>query len=484
MRKNTIIMMGIILVYGIVYFVFGETIPKNNGFGWDGIIYKHLTEDLYGAVFIKGLDQYYIQRIFVPAVLNICFRLTGISLTEMNILWGYKIFNLVVLMISIYFYNLIARELKFNTKVTWLGFCSLFINFAILKENFYYPVLLDTAIFAIGLIQFYYYLRNNLIGLIITTIVGSFTWPNFMYSSLIFILFPIYTGNVKFSRIKIKWLIISIIIISLFICVYILYTKYEYIHQVYGVNPINSTVVPISILSLLVYFFFGLNSILENSCLYDFRNYVKGVKLKNFICAITVFFSVSLIIYLQPFNSSVNIKLFLPRTLLIAVAQPLIFLISHVIYFGPILILILFYWKNISKIVNSLGLGSTLFVIFFLFMSINSQSRLIINAVPVFIIFTLMVISKIDLKTMHIIFFFLLSIIFSKVWYTFDIKQFYDKIPGSHLHFPIQGYFMNQGPWMSFDMYVLQGVIVLITGVLMYYFLRTHYKNQDILEKN
>ena len=461
LKTNTLIMMGIILVYGISYFIYGETVP---GFGWDGVVYKSITQNFYEKVFVTGLDQYYIQRIFVPAFLNLIFYLIRVPLIDVNILWGFKIFNLVCLIIGIYFYSLIAEELRFKNKVMWLGFAALFMNFAVLKHNFYYPVLLDTTIFALSIIQFYSYLKNNLIALIITTIVGAFTWPSFLYPSILLILFPIHNEVVKYDKNKIKLLIILLIMTFFSLCLCILYPKYAFIVTGQGENPINSSFIVVSIISLLAYIYLALNPLLKDNRLFKVKSYFKEIRLKTIIIAAIIFCSVIILVSLQHPNKSVNIKSFVGTSLLISISQPLIFLLSHIIYFGPVMLLTIYYWKSISSSIHSYGLGIALFVLFYILIGINSESRRIINAVPVFIILTMIVINRFDIKSIHVVLFFIISLIFSKFWFIFNIPVFSHGLNGGYQKFPDQKYFMNLGPWMSNEMYLLQGSIVYLRG--------------------
>jgi hypothetical protein len=474
-------MIGIILIYGVSYFIFGEIISKGGGFGWDGRSYKVFTQKLYGAIFVTGLDQYYIQRLFVPAFLYIGFKITGISATDINVLWTYRILNLILLLVSVYFYNLIAKELKFKNKVIWLGFCSLIINFAVLKQSFYNPVYLDIPIFTIGIIQFYFYLKNNLTGMIMTAIIGAFTWPTFLYSSLILILLPIKSSSIIYTQKSIKNIILLIVAISFSVSGCYLYIFHLDLLSINGISPINSTLILLSIICLFLFLLLALNPLLKYNKLYDLKSCLGSLRLKNIIIAIIMFSVIYITIHLQKPNELYNTDLFIMRILLLSITMPLIFLISHIIYFGPVLILMMYYWKNIAGIVHSFGLGLTLFVLFYVLLSINSESRNLINAFPVFIILSMLAINNINIKSQHLISFFCLSLLYSKFWFKLNISEFHDDVPGGFQQFPDQTYFMSLGPWMSYDMYLLQGTLVLLTGVLIFYILSRDYKSDKII---
>jgi hypothetical protein len=63
----------------------------------------------------------------------------------------------------------------------------------------------------------------------------------------------------------------------------------------------------------------------------------------------------------------------------------------------------------------------------------------------------------------------LLCIACSKVWYVFNTgPQIDDGTQEVLLRFPLQHLFMNSGPWMSRDMYFIQGALVCALTVFLY----------------
>ena len=65
----------------------------------------------------------------------------------------------------------------------------------------------------------------------------------------------------------------------------------------------------------------------------------------------------------------------------------------------------------------------------------------------------------------------LLCLFYSKVWYRFNTApQVDDGTMDALERFPLQHYFMNSGPWMSHPMYLVHGGVILLTGILLYFF--------------
>jgi len=79
---------------------------------------------------------------------------------------------IILLTLLAYVWCLIARELDIGMRGKWLGFVALFVNFAVLKQAGYYPVLTDVPAYALGALTLLFYLKRSTIGL---AILGSLT---------------------------------------------------------------------------------------------------------------------------------------------------------------------------------------------------------------------------------------------------------------------------------------------------------------------
>ena len=117
------------------------------------------------------------------------------------------------------------------------------------------------------------------------------------------------------------------------------------------------------------------------------------------------------------------------------------------------------------------GLVAALGLNLFLF-GITPQSRHLINILPWLIIFLVKAINKYSFSTSFYLVTGLLSLVASKVWLLLNIYEGnasgnFDK--NGSMDFPDQILWMNIGPWMSEQMYYVQGgVMLLLTGVLFF----------------
>src|SRR4051812_15958208 len=70
-----------------------EQLNVNHGLGWDGEKYAAMVKNFIVYISDKGLDEYYIQRIFPSGVVYGIMRIFGISLTDDNIIRTFSVYN-------------------------------------------------------------------------------------------------------------------------------------------------------------------------------------------------------------------------------------------------------------------------------------------------------------------------------------------------------------------------------------------------------
>src|SRR6266849_3846734 len=63
---------------------FSEQVPVNGGFGWDGVAYGGWARDFYNAVFVRGLNSYYIGRILPSAIVHYGLRALSLARSDAN----------------------------------------------------------------------------------------------------------------------------------------------------------------------------------------------------------------------------------------------------------------------------------------------------------------------------------------------------------------------------------------------------------------
>jgi hypothetical protein len=232
------------------------------------------------------------------------------------------------------------------------------------------------------------------------------------------------------------------------------------------INPNPVAVLVISIIGALAYLYIAAKAF------YKIDIYLQAIKdlkiwIKAFI-ALFILVGVYMILFRGASNnpSPLNYKGFLANIVVSAIANPLTFLVSHAVYLGPIVLVLLYFTKSFIDQVNKYGAGLHLFTLGYMLLSVNSETRLFINAWPFFVVFLCKSMEGVKLPRSFYLLLFLFALILSKFWYRINVDYFSE----SYLNFPEQRYFMSIGPWMSDEMYLLQGAIILIVFFWMYWF--------------
>jgi hypothetical protein len=151
-----------------------------------------------------------------------------------------------------------------------------------------------------------------------------------------------------------------------------------------------------------------------------------------------------------------------------AIIRPLTNIVSHVVFFGPSILIILFFYKEICRKINEKGGLGVLFLIYiFVFLSITSESREIAVFYTLITFYCAYILQQVITKKQLIVF-IILQLIYSKFWY--PMNQGYPSQWVIPQKFPAQSFFMNAGPWMSHQMYIINSILLLLVIFILYKF--------------
>ena len=174
----------------------GERIPLNRGFGFEAYtVYKPITEHLPEYVAQQKIDSYSIQRVLPFVAAHYALRGLGLPLEGPYILGFFQVYELVALALAVWLWLRLARDHELSSSGQWLGFLGLFVNFAVMKLTFYYPVNIDTTALLLGLVTLHAYQRDSLPGLLIVCLAGLFVWPTTILMGSLLLLFPRTSGG-------------------------------------------------------------------------------------------------------------------------------------------------------------------------------------------------------------------------------------------------------------------------------------------------
>ncbi len=455
-----------VLAVGLFGHFFGERIKENGGLGYDGVKYGVWAKNFYHEILVVGVNDYDTQRILPSAIVHYCLRLFGISLTDSHVIHAFGVLNALLLGLSAFVWSLLADMLEISPPGKWLGFVALFISFAILKWACYNPVLTDVSGFTTGMLMVYFYVRRSQAWLYVVTLLSSFIWPASFYVGGLMLLFPkkaerpVEAGRVRYRLNLVIGSVIGIVLVAYIR--HLLHNGYMFRHG--GVAPVRD-IMKLSLATVLCYVVFGLGALLKWDQVLSPVLLCRAVQWEALFPVAGALAGIKGVQYwLANDTSGFGVRDLLSVAAYTSVTRPGIFYVAHVVFYGPILILALFLWRPVCRLIHEQGMGMTLCAAVGLLLSLFSESRCLFNFYPIFVPFIVKATDLLSWRPAHYWLLAVLSVLMSKVWLTINSVP----LSGNVLEIPDQYYFMSHGPFMSNQMYLVQGAAVVLCGLLMY----------------
>ena len=448
-----------------VTFLVGERIPFNNGLGWDGAIYAKWARDFHQEAFETGIDAYRIQRILPAAITHYTLRALGMTLSDKHIINCFAAINIISITLVAMFWVRIADRLSISTRGKWLGSTALFLNYAVLKNTSFNPVLTDMPAYAVSAGMVWAYLAQRQLALFVLTAIGAFVWPTLIYIGAILILFP--RDPARDEQAAPAPFHLNLIVsglLTLYIGLGIYYVLERLNGPVFGFLEPIAPVIRLSMAIALAYVFFGSRLLLDNAGLFDVRRWFSWSRLGTFVALVAMVVTIkALQAALTDRPGYMAFSVYLLTVGVGTVAKPGVFLVAHVAYFGPWLLLTAMLWKPICRLIHQQGVGLILAVLAGFLHGLDSESRHAIYLAPMLVPFLAKATDSLGWKTNSYVALAVVSAFASKVWLT---------IKGTFLDnaflYPDQLYWMQHGPFMSHAMYLAQGAAIMAVGVWIY----------------
>lgn len=462
---HRVLLLALLILLGSLGFS-GEKIPVNNHTGWDGKHYANLTIHFEELVLQKQIDSYQYQRILTPAVIYYTAKVFGIKLHEGNIVTVFSIYNFILIIGCALLFLNTCTFLNISQPVEIIGFSGLFLNYFILKNTFYYPILTDCTAFFMGLCVTGLFIRqkNNL--LLAVSLIGQFCYPLFLIASLPLVL-AIRNNFLTqfFQRFSVYKIGAGICILLVLAGLYpVLFIPNTLLPQ-YTLE-LNRLLLPLSIGLVAIYLwrsislFHGIPSQQNNTLLWQ-------TPLAKMLGIVGFIFITNLCIR----QISIPEEVFTPIVFIYNILQqsidnPLVFLVAHITYLGPALILLVFFYNPFLKTIVGLGDSAIAYMILLLVLSIGSETRQFIHFYPFIIVVLMITLNQYPIKLSQAILFTILSVSASKFWFPINrTESFTQYLYGQ---FPDQYYFMNHGPFMSNTSYLINTTIVILLAFLIW----------------
>lgn len=447
-------------------YLFSERITIGDGFGVDGQAYGLWAQEFVEQVVHKKLHPYYVQRVLPSAVVAGVLGLLGCAPTNRHVITGFVLLNLAMLAVCAWGWCQVADELSISRRGKWLGAAALFVNAAVMKCYAYYPVLTDLTAYALGMLMLLCYLRGRSWSLYLLTLIGAFTWPTMVYCGAAMLLFPRrVVAQEPHASPTLRGLIAGA---STFVILASATLLREFDYPDFLGHPGGMPVEPLMPLSLAVvalHWLFGSYFLFDGGMLRSWRPWLRTASLTR--CAAVV--SLVGLRWLQTNmlsnrETGLGVMYRLGFTVFTSICKPAIFLVAHAVYYGPLILLALFLWKPVCRLLRRDGVGLTLCLCFLFAQSLCSESRGAINLYPILVAYTVKVTDLLPWRLSDYLGIGLISLAMSKVWLVINTGPF-----GTNpLEFPRQKMMMNYGPWMSTGMWIVQGGAVVLCALIFY----------------
>lgn len=451
------------LCYGLVQLFFGEKIPFNQGVGFDGGQYANMARGVEKYL-AEGAPDYLVQRILPSAVINIALRAAGAELSTGAIVRGFALWNFWLILVSVALWGRIGKALGLGDSGKWIGFLGLFINFAVMKFYFYYPVLTDPAALALSLAMIYCFLRGNGAALIGLTIAGAFTWPTLLVQGLLLFLFP--RGNSTRKPLVYSHLVIIVGTLLAILAWFTWRVHFIARHTDPSGMPVFEPTREVGIAILLLYAALAFKEICSDEQLWDIRRLARKLSPFRVLAAAIIFFGAKAVVSNYSAGASPLFAHSIRNLVFIGVKVPFLFVVGHVLYFGPIVLLVYFHWAGLCRLVHSQSVGLSLIFLIAVIFSFSSEARHTTALFPVVVVFLAKYLDQWKWEQRPIALFTALAAFCSKFWYPINSFAFPPLTFETALSFPWQNYFMHHAQFQSYTTYLIQAPVVAIAAMI------------------
>lgn len=467
----------LVLAAGLLSIAFGERIPVGFGYGWDGWTYGLWTKDYYGEVLVKRVPTYKAPRVLPPAIVHYGLRAANVPLDDWHIIKAYQVWNMLWLALAAFVWTLAASRLGLGLPATWLGFLSLFVNFGNLKHCYYYPVLMDSAGFGLGMLMLHAYLAGSALAQGALAVVGAFVWPQLWPAGLLLFLLPRRETVIEPAKGGKNWAA------ALAACAaFALAAGYAHFALRLPLEnhapPVLESMAIISLILASALIVAGLSRLLDAEFLYSWESLKAHVAWRRLPAAALLALAVSLarVRVTDPSAPSSNAVRVLWWTVLGAIAKPLYFLVTHALYYGPVVLLLVVAWPRAVRVVQRQGLGLVAYVAATLGLALGPESRLLMFALPAYAAIAAKAADEAGMPKWAYAAFAAASVALSKFWFVINAEPFSE--PALPERF--QRYFMHMGPFLLMPSYLWHAAIAAALLLVLWWGLRSPRRARGI----
>lgn len=446
--------------------IFSEHIHVNAGLGWDGGVYAHLA--LQFERVLSGGDPPYPVTYFryLPSALAfLCLKASGLPRTPEGAVAAFSMVNIILYSLAALAWSRVATAMGLSRRGAWLGWICLFVNYAVLKYSFYYPTLTDGTAQAMSVFLLHDYVFGRRWRLLLTSILGFFTWPVLPLVGCLLWLFPVKSSSPE-STVSLPFPVAVPLAASGVLLVLV---------NAQPLFPDNLdsqfySALPLGIGMSVAYVFIMLWGVLRTPGLFDARRNRRRMLLAGLIVA------AGATVLLTPLGTNGTfagtVQDYVRVVFIAGIRRPGEFLVAHTLYFGPVVLLAVCLAPAVSRAIGRFGWGLALALLLMGYQAQNPLSRQCLVILPFLVLPVTLAMDELRVPVSFMVFFGFISLLISKVWYciSYGIDP---SIPGDQDPIFWPRYVSSTGFWMKADQYYVQGVLIALALCFLFLYLRS-----------
>lgn len=494
----------ILATLAVVLTFFSEKSPLLGGYGSDGLYYGHYAVTLNKGIASKEFPRRGFERILGMAIPHAILSILPSSpepdkqlaidgqtyIISKRAIMVYMVYNLILYFLSLFLWHLIATKANLNIWAYVLSFVLLFVNFSNLKQYFYEPVMLDPTTLCYSLLLLYVWLYGGVRSLLLISVLGLLV--NTASAIVCLLLLGFKPTNI-YSKDDVKPFALPLALFAA--SVVIGFSVYYFYRPLCNMLMENETIGQFFFISVFITasaVFAIAYQVLKHYAVVDVKTIWQNTRVIYALLFVAITFAYRFVSALLSLPQDFTICDDKPHSLYnffililrLANSRPAGFLSSHFAYFGITLPFIILNYKHIVRQVLQYGYGATLLLGVMLVLFINTESHQFVIVLPFVVYYIVTNPLYNNLKAWHIGVLTGMALLASKVWFTINpldptkyatgnMQDFY-----ALYEFPMQRYFMNLGPWMGNQMYVVHLVLCIAAMVIIYLMQRQLHKGQ------
>jgi hypothetical protein len=450
--------MALILIAVALYgSLLGERIPIREGRGWDGNYYVTTAADLAAGWGVVSAYPHLFQRMLPSVVVHAGLVVSGSPRDDQTVLAAFMVLNTALLLLTLWLWLAVANRFALSPPALWLGFLGLFVNVLCFKMAYYYPALTDIAALAVGMALVYFFLAGRTLGVALTALVGAFTWPVAAPLGALLVLFPRDQepswGQAPAAPVSRAASAVAAVAALGVTCMlgHLYYAKGIRTAGWGPVVPAVESVYPLSLLVTAAYVFLVVASLLPEPSPAGLLATLRRIRPANLALALAVFFLPGLAVSIFTSGGQyVSIQNFILYVFFLSTTRPGIFLVAHLVFFGPVLLLLPFVWRHCRALLQRWGAGAQLYLILGLMLAAGPDSRQSTLTLPMLIVTLVWACEQARLVSQSLVLGLgVLALWLSRIWLPFNLPSSSPPRTPLEAGWDISRYYETQGSYMT-----------------------------------